>query len=138
MKHTKHLIALFLLMGFAVSTYAGEKLDKRYEYTMQKLKLDKATAAKFGPILRKYLEERKAAGDKYDVVKDKYKSNIKAGTLTDAQGKALMDAKLESETLELAAKKKYYAEFKKVLKGNKIYQAFDYANDKKSKIEQGK
>ena len=137
MRHTAliALTALFLLSGFVCTVSAGEKLEKRYEYTLRKLKLDKATAAKFGPVLHKYLEERKAAGDKYDELKDKYKSAIKAGTLTDAQGTALMEAKLEAETRELAAKKKYYPEFKKYLKGNKVYLAFDYANDKMSKIE---
>ena len=129
------LTALFLLGGFICTASAGEKLEKRYEYTMRHLKLDKATAAKFGPVLHKYLEERKEASDKYDDLKDEYKSAIKAGTLTDAQGTELMEAKLEAETRELAVKKKYYPEFKKYLKGNKVYLAFDLANDKMSKIE---
>ena len=107
----------------------------RHAYTMRHLKLDKATAAKFAPVLHKYLEERKVAGDKYDDVKEKYKTAIKAGTINSAQGKALMDAKLASEAMELAAKKKYYAEFMKILKADKVFYAFDLANEKMSKIE---
>ena len=59
----------------------------------------------------------------------------KAGTLTDAQAKQLFEAKLESETKELAAKRKYYPEFLKVLKPKKVWYAFDLANEKMSKIE---
>lgn len=141
MKHfTKHnaLIGIMLCLFFFGTTStvcAASKLEMRHAYTMRHLKLDKATAAKFAPVLHKYLEERKAAGDKYDEVKDKYKDAIKAGTITSAQGKALMDAKLASEALELTAKKKYYPEFLKVLKADKVFLAFEFANDKKSKIE---
>ena len=117
------------------SVFAKTKLEKRYEYTLRNLKLDKATEAKFGPVLKAYLTERKAANDIYDDVKDKYKAAEKAGTITDAQAKQLMDAKLESETKELAAMKKYYPEFAKILKMKKVWYAFEYANEKMSKIE---
>ena len=130
------VLALLMLSGNAATMLAGSKQDMRYEYTMRHLRLDKATAAKFGPVLRQYIEERNAADDKYEALKDKHKAAIKAGTITDAQGIALMEAKLEAETAELAAKKKYYPEFKKVLKGSKIFRAFDLANDKMSKIEE--
>ena len=135
----KRLITLLLVAAFtmtaATTVSAKSKLEKRYEYTLKKLKLDKQTEAKFAPLLKAYLTERKAANDIYDDVKDKYKAAEKAGTITDNQAKQLMDAKLEAETKELAAKKKYYTEFAKVLKMKKVWYAFDLANEKMSKIE---
>lgn len=138
----KRLITLLLVAAFALtavtnSASAKSKLEKRYEYTLKNLKLDKQTEAKFAPLLKAYLTERKAANDVYDDVKEKYKAAEKAGTLTDAQAKQLMDAKLASEAKELEAKKKYYPEFAKVLKMKKVWYAFDLANDKMSKIEGG-
>ena len=135
MKRIILLLVVSLALTATTSVYAKTKLEKRYEYTLRKLKLDKATEAKFGPVLKAYLTERKAANDVYDDIKDKYKSAEKAGTITDAQAKQLMDAKLESEAKELAAKKKYYPEFAKILKMKKVWYAFEYANDKMSKIE---
>lgn len=129
------LLATVVILGFATTASAQTKTEKRYAYTLQHLKLNKQTEAKFGPVLKAYLDERKAAGDIYDDVKKKYKAAEKAGTLTDAQAKQLLEAKLESETKELAAKKKYYPEFLKVLKPKKVWYAFDLANEKMSKIE---
>lgn len=129
------LLALALTFGVTATSLALTKTEKRYAYTLQHLKLNKQTEAKFGPILKAYLEERKAAGDIYDEVKKKYKAAEKAGTITDAQAKQLFEAKLTSETKELAAKKKYYPEFLKVLKPKKVWYAFDLANEKMSKIE---
>lgn len=129
------LVVAVALMAAPTTAFAKTKLEKRYEYTLKNLKLDKQTEAKFAPILKAYLTERKAANDIYDDVKDKYKAAEKAGTITDAQAKQLMDAKLESETKELAARKKYYPEFAKVLKMKKVWYAFDLANVKMSKIE---
>ena len=42
---------------------------------------------------------------------------------------------MEADAKELEVKKKYYVEFKKVLKPKKIWYAFDYASEKLSKIE---
>lgn len=136
MKHLfLSLLAAVTLLTAATPALAQSKLEKRYTYTLRNLKLDKATEAKFGPVLKAYLTEKKAAEKKYDDLKDKYKSAEKAGTLTDAQATQLMDAKLECAAKELEVKKKYYTEFQKVLKPKKVYYAFDYANDKMSKIE---
>ncbi len=127
---TMSLFTLALLPAFA-----GPKLEKRYEYTLRKLKLDKATEAKFAPVLRAYLTEKKAANDIYDDIKDKYKAAKKAGTLTDKQATELLEAKFVADAKEQEVKKKYYAEFKKILKPKKIFYAFDYASEKLSVIE---
>ena len=135
---TKTLISLLtvlFLFSAPVTLQAGSKLEKRYDYTLKMLKLDKATEAKFAPVLRAYLTEKKAANDPYDNLKDKYKAAEKAGTLTDSQATQLLEAKMEADAKELEVKKKYYVEFKKVLKPKKIWYAFDYASEKLSKIE---
>ena len=132
--HFSLLLAAFLFVG-TTQVLAQSKTEKRYAYTLKNLHLEKKTEAQFGPILKAYLNERKAAGDIYDNVKKKFKAAEKAGTITDAQAKQLFEAKLESETKELAAKKKYYPEFLKVLKPKKVWYAFDLANDKMTKID---
>ena len=135
----KTLLFLLLTAIFMVATsstaQAQTKLEKRYTYTLKNLKLDKATAEKFGPVLKSYLTDKKEAEDIYDDVKDKYKAAEKAGTLTDAQATELLNAKFESAEKELAVKKKYLAEFRKILKPKKVYYAFDLASDKMSKID---
>ncbi len=133
----KFIIALTAIMLFttAIPCQAASKLEKRYAYTLKKLRLDKATEAKFAPVLKAYLTEKKEANKKYDDLKDKYKQAEKAGTLTDAQATQLLDAKFECEVKETAVKKKFYTEFLKVLKPKKAYYAFDFSNDKMSKIE---
>ena len=128
------LLAAFLLVGTA-SVFAQSKVEKRYAYTLKNLHLDKKTEAQFGPVLKAYLTEKKAAGDIYDDVKKKYKAAEKAGTLTDAQATQLLNAKIQSEQKELDVRKKYLPEFQKILKPKKVYYAFDYANDKISKID---
>ena len=134
-KFVSTLIAVVVMLSITATAAAQTKTEKRYAYTLQHLKLNKQTEAKFGPVLKAYLDERKAAGDIYDEVKKKYKAAEKAGTLTDAQAKQLFEAKLESETKELAAKKKFYPEFLKLLKPKKVWYAFDLANEKMSKID---
>lgn len=129
------LFSAVLLFTLSLPVHAQSKLEKRYAYTLKQLRLDKATEAKFAPILRAYLTERKEAGDIYDDLKKKFKAAEKAGTLTDAQATQLLNAKLDSEGKELIVKRKYLGEFKKVLPPKKIYYAFDYANDKIAKID---
>ena len=137
MKRTLTLTLLVALFTLSATTpcAAQSKLEKRYDYTLRNLKLDKQTEEKFAPVLRAYLTEKKAAEKKYDDLKDKYKAAEKAGTITDAQAKQLMDAKLECAQKELDVKRKYYVEFQKVLKPKKVYYAFDLAGDEMSKIE---
>lgn len=127
------LVAIFVIG--TTQTFAQSKLEKRYSYTLKNLHLDKKTEAQFAPILKAYLTEKKVAGDIYDDVKKKYKAAEKAGTLTDAQATQLLNAKIQSEQKELDVRKKYLPEFQKVLKPKKVYYAFDFANDKMSKID---
>ncbi len=128
-------LATAILLAMPIAINAQSKVEKRYAYTLKNLKLDKATETKFAPILKAYLKEKKEAGDIYDDVKDKYKSAVQAGTITDKQATLLLDAKIKSEVKELEVRKKYTDEFMKVLKPKKVYYALDLANEKISKID---
>ena len=129
------LLLFFSLFALASPAFAQSKLEKRYAYTLRNLHLDKKTEAQFAPVLKAYLTEKKAAGDIYDDVKKKYKAAEKAGTLTDAQATQMLNAKDKSEQQELEVRKKYIPDFQKYLKPKKVYYAFDFANDKMSKID---
>ncbi len=133
--HCLHLIAIVLLLAVAVPSSAQSKQEKRYAYTMRMLHLDKATEARFGPVLRAYLKEKKEASSRYDSLKEKYKAAIKAGTLTDAQATQLLEARWQRDEAELAVKRKYHQEFLRYLKPKTVFRVFDYVNDKMSKIE---
>lgn len=129
------LCCLFLLSCIAFSpVMAQTNQELRYQYVMKNLKLDKTTSAKFGPVLKNYLQELKQAKSAYSKLKDKYKDMEKAGTLTNGQAEQLLNAKFDADAKELVVKKKFYTEFKTVLPLKKIYYAFDLANDKKSKV----
>lgn len=127
--------ALLLACATCLPVSAQSNRELRYQYVMKNLKLDKTATAKFGPLLKSYLEELKQAKSGYDKLKDKYKDMEKAGTLTNGQAEQLLNAKFDADAKELAVKKKYYAEFKTVLPLKKVYYAFDLANDKKSKVQ---
>lgn len=129
------LLAAVLAFGLSTTADAQSKVERRYAYTLKNLRLDKATESKFAPVLMEYLKAKKAAGDIYDNIKDKYKSAEKAGTLTDNQAAQLLEAKIKSEEQELVVRRKYTEEFKKVLKPKKVYYAIDFANEKMSVID---
>ena len=114
---------------------AGTKMDKRIDYTLRNMKLDKQTQTSFEPMLRQYLTEKKEATKAYEDLKDKYKSAKKAGTLTDKQATQLLNAKLAADAAEIKVKIKWRTEFAKVLSPKQIFYAFDYSGDKMSKIE---
>ncbi len=135
MKKISFLMLTAFMLSLSTAVFAGAKMDKRHAYTLKNLKLDKKTQAQFSPILMQYLQDKKEANKKYDDLKEKYKSAEKAGTLTDSQATQLLDAKFECAAKELEVKKRYYAEFLKILKPKKVYYAFDLANDKMAKID---
>ena len=87
------LCCLFLLSCIAFSPVMSQtNQELRYQYVMKNLKLDKTTSAKFGPVLKNYLQELKQAKSAYSKLKDKYKDMEKAGTLTNGQADILLIA----------------------------------------------
>ncbi|MDE7378454.1 MAG: hypothetical protein K2N13_05755 [Paraprevotella sp.] len=126
---------LLICTTLSTPAMAQSNLELRHQYVMKNLKLNKELTGKFSPVCKNYLEELKIAKSEYSKLKDKYKDAEKNGTLTNGQAEQLLNAKFEADAKELAVRKKYYEEFKKVLPLKKVYYAFDLANDKKSKVK---
>ena len=134
----KQIIIALLVALTATGAYAQKTSELRYNYVMKNLKLDKATATKAGPVIKSFIKEMKDAGDIYDDVKDKYKSDIKNGTLTNKQAASLNQAKVESATKEAAVKSTYYTKFKQVMSEKQTFLCFRLCADKKSKFVESK
>ncbi len=128
------LCCLLCLALVAPTATAQTNRQLRHAYVMKNLDLSKEQSARFAPVLKAYLDELKEAKSNYDKLKDKYRDMEKAGTLTNSQAEQLLNAKFDADAKELVVKKKFYAEFKKVLPLKKVWYAFDLANDKKSKV----
>jgi len=142
-KNMKNRIALIIAVICCLSicsnaSFAGVKQDKRVAYVLNQLKLDNESSRKLKPMLQAYLKDKKDASDAYEALKDKYKSEIKKGTLTDKHASSLLKEKWIAEQKELDVKKRYSAKFRTVLSPKKTYLCFSYLNDKWSKIEGGK
>lgn len=126
---------LLICTTLSAPAMAQSNLELRHQYIVKNLKLNKEQTGKFSPVCKNYLEELKVAKSEYSKLKDKYKDAEKNGTLTNGQAEQLLNAKFEADAKELAVRKKYYEEFKKVIPLKKVYYAFDLANDKKSKVK---
>lgn len=124
-----------LLAGVTASYAAPTKQQKRVAYTLKNLKLDATTTKTLQPVLMDYLTELKAAQKPYDDLKDKYKTDIKNGTLTDRAASALLAAKWTAAKNEVTVKEKYEKKFLTIISAKKVWYCFDLLNDKMSKIE---
>lgn len=129
------LAMAFSLTSTSDITAAPTKQQKRVAYAIKNLKLDATTAKTLQPILMSYLQELKAAQKPYDDLKDKYKTDIDKGTLTDKAATALLAAKWAAAKAETAVKEKYDKQFRTVLSAKKTWYCFDLLNDKMSKID---
>ncbi len=128
------LCCLLCLALVSPTATAQTNRQLRHAYVMKNLNLNKEQTARFGPVLKAYLDELKEAKSNYDKLKDKYRDMEKAGMLTNSQAEQMLNAKFDADAKELVVKKKFYVEFKKVLPLKKVWYAFDLANDKKSKV----
>jgi len=106
----------------------------RAAYVLKNLGVNKEVRAKLQPLLLNYLKDKNVAGSEYDKLKERLKSRIKMGNLTEQQAQQLLDAKWKAAERELAVKKAYEKKFKTVLSVKKTYACFSLLNDKKSKI----
>lgn len=129
------LFAVTFVASTQVSYAAPTKQQKRVAYTIKNLKLDASTTRTLQPMLMQYLTDLKAAQKPYDDLKEKYKTDIKNGTLTDKAANALLEAKWKSAKDEIAVKESYEKKFRTLLSAKKVFICFDLLNDKMSKIE---
>lgn len=129
------LLAMLFTFTLNVSAQATSKAQKRIAYTVKNLKLNDAQRKAVTPILTAYLTDVKVAKKKYSDLKDKYKTNIDKGTLTDKMAQALLEAKFEFDGKEAAIKKSYLPKLASAIPYKKVYYCFDLINDKMSKVE---
>lgn len=128
------LMTISMTFGMSTMALAGKNADMRVAYVLKNLGIKRDLQVKLKPILDSYMADKKAANKVYDNLKDKLKPSIEAGTITDKQAQALLDAKWVAAEKELAVKKEYEKKFKTVLSAKKTYLCFDLLNDKKSKV----
>ena len=128
------LMTISMTFGMSTMALAGKNADMRVAYVLKNLGIKRDLQVKLKPILDSYMADKKAANKTYDNLKDKLKPSIEAGTITDKQAQALLDAKWVAAEKELAVKKEYEKKFKTVLSAKKTYLCFDLLNDKKSKV----
>ena len=91
-----------------------QRMEKRVQYMQKKLMLDDATAAKFAPIYKEYLQAKFAARP---VCK-------KCDNPTDAQIKENIGKRIDAQQKALEVEKKYYKKLSSVLSGRQLQQIF--------------
>ena len=133
----KLLICLFFSTMLATNLSAANptKAQKKIAYTIKGLKLNDTQKKSMQALLASYLDEIHKAKAKYSALKDKYKSAIDNGTITDKAAKAILDAKFEYEQAEVRIKLKYLPKFSEVIPTKKVLYCYSLINDKMSKIE---
>lgn len=129
------LCILSLCLGFTAQAASPSKAEKRIAYTLKNLRLNEAQRKSITPLLQAYLSEIKEAKKPYSALKDKYKTAIDKGTLTDAQAEQLLKAKFAFDIKEAGIRQKYMPKFATAIPYKKVYLCFDFINDKMSKIE---
>lgn len=131
------IICIMLLAGCSTYTYAAgpSKSERRIAYTLKNLKLNQQQQKAIKPLLVSYLEDMKEAKKQHKALEKKYENAINTGTLTDAQAKALLQAKFDSDVKETAVKKNYLPKFTAAIPAKKVFLLYDFINDKMSKVD---
>lgn len=97
-----------------------QRIEKRVERMQKKLMLDDATAAKFAPIYKEYLQAKFAARPVCN----------KCDNPTDAQIKENIAKRLDAQEKAVDVEKKYYKKLSSILSGRQLQQIFCKDNKK--------
>lgn len=137
MKRTLTVIACLVMLLVCSTVYAAgpTKSERRIAYTIKNLKLNAQQQKAIKPLLVSYLSDMKEAKQQHKALEKKYENSINNGTLTDAQAKALLQAKFDSDVKETAVKKNYLPKFIAAIPAKKVYKLYDLINDKMSKVD---
>ena len=128
-------LTLAFCLGLRAKAASPTKAEKRIAYTLKNLKLNEAQRKSITPILQAYLAEIKEAKKTYSALRDKYKTAIDKGTLTDSQAEQLLKAKFAFDIKAAGIRQKYMPKLATAIPYKKVYYCFDFINDKMSKIE---
>lgn len=136
MKHFVIALSLFLSGAMLNTAWAiSAKQQKRVAYVLKNIGVNADTQAKLKPLLVAYYDDETKAKSEYKKLKDKWQTLIDKQRLTAEQADKLLQAKINSETMELAVRKLYTTKFQTVLNAQKTYLCFDLLNDKMGKVE---
>ena len=97
-----------------------QRIEKRVERMQKRLMLDDATAAKFAPIYKEYLQAKFAARPVCN----------KCDNPTDAQIKENIAKRLDAQEKAVDVEKKYYKKLSSILSGRQLQQIFCKDNKK--------
>jgi len=149
MKNIQHLIIAFFLFitgthaavaqEAAKGKYSPEQREKiealKVSFLTDKMNLTPEEAQKFWPVYNKYKEEMKALRqDKREAKPDGEPKSMDA--MSDAEINQLIEQKFIFEQKELDLKKKYLAEYKKVLPVKKVAALYRAEDDFKKHLLQ--
>lgn len=129
---------LICINSMNVQAAGSSKNERRIAYTIKNLKLNAQQQKAITPLLVSYLNDMKEAKKQHKALEKKHESAIKNGTLTDAQAKALLQAKFDSDQKETVVKKNYLPKFSAAIPAKKVFLLYDLINDKMSKIDGAK
>lgn len=131
------IVCIVMLTVCSTALYAAgpTKSERRIAYTIKNLKLNAQQQKALKPLLATYLDDMKEAKKQHKALEKKYENAIKTGTLTDAQAKALLQAKFESDQKETIVKKSYLPKFTATIPAKKVFLLYDFINDKMSKVD---
>src|SRR5574344_1540361 len=118
------LMAILFLSFSNVSLAQSAKDRWRCQHVVKGLKLSKELSAKFSPVFYAYLKELHQAGDVYDNLKDKYKTQINKRQLSVEQAQQLLNAHWDSDEKQVQVRQKYTQLFGKILKMNYVFYTF--------------
>ena len=124
-----------LLCMSATMASATSKEEMKCNYVVKNLHLKKEKAAAFRTVCLEYIKEHKAANDAYDNLKDKLKSKMKNGSLTESEANQLLNAHWNADAAEVTVRRKYTETFKRLIGAKKTLEAFDYVNDSMKKVK---
>lgn len=103
-----------------------QRIDFITARVQKRLMLDDATAAKFAPIYKEYLQAKAECRP----------SCVRGANLTDEQIKENISKRIEAEEKAAAVDKKYYKKLSSILSGRQLQQVF--CNGYKNSFAQGK
>lgn len=136
-KNTKWILVASLF--FATSAIQAQSTSQlRVKYIEKNIGISATELSKLSPTIKAFVKDIKVAGDIYDNVKSKYKSNLQNNTLNDKQAAELNTAKLASESKICSIKSAYYPKFQKLTSEKVIFKIYKLVSDKKSKFIPGK
>ena len=108
----------------------NELLDKRCHRMESRLNLDEATAAKFAPLYKEYLNELKACHPTACKTTNR-------GQCTDAEKKACMEKRFDCREKMVKTQKKYYHQFEKFLTADQLQTLFSPKNHRGNQCDKG-